>query len=109
MNTSALVIFCVFVAITLVITAWAKRRSGSRQQFYAAGNAITGVQNGFAFAGDYLSAATFLGIAGLYFTSGLDAFIYTLGAYIGWPVMLFLLADRMRQLGRFTQIGRAHV
>ena len=102
MNPSSLVTFLVFLAITLAITAWASRRSGSRSEFYVAGNAITGTQNGFAFAGDYMSAATFLGIAGLYFTSGFDGFVYNLGGLIGWPVLLFLLADRLRRLGRFT-------
>ncbi len=102
MNVTTLVVFLVFLAATLAITAWASRRSGSRQQFYAAGGSITGIQNGFAFAGDYISSATLLGIAGLYFTFGLDGFVYNLLGIVGWPVMLFLLAERLRKMGRYT-------
>ena len=102
MNAPAFVIFAGLVALTLAITAWAARRSGSRSQFYTAGGSIGGVQNGFAFAGDFLSAAGFLGVAGLYFGAGLDGLVYGLGAIIGWPALLYLMADRMRSLGRYT-------
>ncbi len=102
MNTPAVLVFAVLVAATLAITAWASRRSGSRTQFYTAGGSITGVQNGFAFAGDFLSAAGLLGVAGLYVAAGLDGLVYGLGAIIGWPALLYLMADRMRRLGRYT-------
>ncbi len=102
MNVTTLAVFLVFLLITFVITGWAARRTGSRSEFYAAGGNITGVQNGFAFAGDYMSAATLLGIAGLYFTSGLDGFIYNVGGVVGWPILLFLLAERLRRLGKYT-------
>jgi cation/acetate symporter len=102
MNTSALAIFLVFVAATLAITAWAARRSNSLSGFYTASGGISGFQNGLAFAGDSLSAAALLGVAGLYFTAGLDGILYGLGALIGWPALLFLMADRLRRLGRYT-------
>jgi cation/acetate symporter len=101
-NVATLIVFLLFVAMTLVITAWAARRASSRHGFYAAGESITGLQNGFALAGDYISASTFLGFAAMYFMGGFDAFVYCVGALVAWPVMLFLLADRMRALGRFT-------
>lgn len=102
MNVSALVTFTLFVAASLLITAWASRRTGSRGDFYVAGGTITGVQNGIALAGDYISAAVLLGVAGLYFTSGLDGFVYNVGGIVGWPILLFLLAERLRRLGRYT-------
>lgn len=102
MKVSTILTFLVFLAVTLLITAWASRRNSSRQNFYTAGGTITGLQNGFAFAGDYLSAAAFLGIAGLYFTSGFDGFVYNIGGVIGWPVLLFLMAERLRRLGTYT-------
>jgi len=102
MNISALVSFALFVAVTLVITAWASRRTGSRGEYYVAGGNVTGTQNGIALAGDYISAAVLLGVGGLYFTSGLDGFIYNVGGIIGWPILLFLLAERLRRLGRYT-------
>lgn len=102
MNISTVVVFVFFLLVTFAITAWAARRTSSRSEFYAASGSITGVQNGFAFAGDYMSAATLLGIAGLYFTSGFDGFVYNVGGVVGWPILLFLLAERLRQLGRFT-------
>jgi cation/acetate symporter len=102
MNFTTISVFIVFLLITFAITGWAARRTGTRNEFYAAGGSITGVQNGFAFAGDYMSAATLLGIAGLYFTSGLDGFVYNVGGVVGWPILLFLLAERLRQLGRYT-------
>jgi cation/acetate symporter len=101
-NLPALCIFLVFVAITLGITAWASRRSQTREEFYTAGGSISGMQNGFALAGDFLSAAAFLGVAGLYFSAGLDGLIYGLGSLIGWPALLFLIAEPLRRLGRFT-------
>ncbi len=102
MNVTAFAIFLSFVAVTLAITAWAARRSTTRGGFYTASGGITGLQNGLAFAGDSLSAAALLGVAGLYYAAGLDGILYGLGALIGWPALLFLMADRLRRLGRFT-------
>lgn len=102
MNVAALASFLSFVAATLIITAWASRRTGTRGEYYVAGGAITGVQNGFALAGDYISAAVLLGVAGLYFTSGLDGFVYNVGGIIGWPILLFLFSEKLRKLGRYT-------
>ena len=102
MTQPSFLMFCFFVVITLIITYRASHSAKSRGGFYAAGGGISGVQNGFAFAGDYMSASTFLGIAGLYFTTGLDGFIYSVGSVVGWPLLLFLFAERLRTLGRFT-------
>jgi len=102
MNVSALISFALFVAVTLLVTAWASQRTGSRGEYYAAGGTITGMQNGIALAGDYISAAVLLGIGGLYFTSGLDGLIYNVGGIIGWPILLFLFAERLRRLGQYT-------
>ena len=94
--------FAVFVFATLGITWWAARRTRSASDYYAAGGAISGTQNGFAIAGDFMSAASFLGISGLVYSSGYDGLIYSVGALAGWPLVLFLLAERLRNLGRFT-------
>ena len=94
--------FFVFIAITLGITWWAARRTRTTEQFYAAGRTITAGQNGFALAGDYMSAASFLGIAGLVSTTGFDGLIYSTGWLVGWPVVLFLIAEPLRNLGRYT-------
>jgi cation/acetate symporter len=94
--------FAVFIAITLGITYWAARRTKTTDHFYAAGRSVTAGQNGFALAGDYMSAASFLGIAGLVSTSGFDGLIYSTGWLVGWPVVLFLIAEPLRNLGRYT-------
>jgi len=94
--------FAVFIAITLGITYWAARRTQTADHFYAAGRSVTAGQNGFALAGDYMSAASFLGIAGLVSTSGFDGLIYSTGWLVGWPVVLFLIAEPLRNLGRYT-------
>ncbi len=91
-----------FIALTLGITYWAARRTKTTKEFYAAGGNITAGQNGFALAGDYMSAASFLGIAGLLSLSGFDGLIYSTGWLVGWPVMLFLIAEPLRNLGRYT-------
>jgi cation/acetate symporter len=101
-NGTALAIFGVVVAITLVITYWASRRMTGATQFYAAGRGITGPQNGFAIAGDYMSAASFLGIAGLIFLFGFDGFLYSVGFLVAFLTVLFLLAERMRNSGKYT-------
>jgi len=102
MNTSAIMMFLVFVGGTLYITYWASKRNTSTSDFYTAGGSITGFQNGLAIAGDYMSAASFLGISALVFTSGYDGLIYSIGFLVGWPVILFLIAERLRNLGKYT-------
>jgi cation/acetate symporter len=94
--------FFLFISITLWITWRAARRTRTTEQFYAAGRTVTAAQNGFALAGDYMSAASFLGIAGLVSTSGFDGLIYSTGWLVGWPVVLFLIAEPLRNLGRYT-------
>jgi len=101
-NVEALSIFAVIVAITLAITYWASQRTKDAATFWAAGRGITGAQNGFAIAGDYMSAASFLGIAGLIFLFGFDGFLYSVGFLVAFLVVLFLLAERMRNSGKFT-------
>jgi len=101
-NAIAMAFFFVFISITLGITFWAARRTHTTEHFYAAGRTITAGQNGFALAGDYMSAASFLGIAGLVSTTGFDGLIYSTGWLVGWPVVLFLIAEPLRNLGRYT-------
>jgi cation/acetate symporter len=101
-NAVAMVFFFVFISITLVITYWAAKRTRTTEHFYAAGRSISAGQNGFALAGDYMSAASFLGIAGLVSTTGFDGLIYSTGWLVGWPVVLFLIAEPLRNLGRYT-------
>ncbi|HWV08088.1 MAG TPA: cation acetate symporter [Pseudomonas sp.] len=102
LNTSAIVMFLAFVGGTLCITYWASKRNTSTSDFYTAGGSISGFQNGLAIAGDYMSAASFLGISALVFTSGYDGLIYSIGFLVGWPVILFLIAERLRNLGKYT-------
>ena len=100
--TAALGIFLAFVAVTLAITAWAAKRSTGAESFFAAGRRITGWQNGFAVAGDYMSAASFLGIAGLIAFNGYDGFMYS----VGWLVAyLTVLLDHRRTV---TKCGQVH-
>ena len=101
-NATAIGFFLAFVSLTLGITWWAARHTRTTEDFFAAGRRITGRQNGFALAGDYMSAASFLGIAGLVATSGFDGLIYSTGWLVGWPVVLFLIAVPLRNLGRYT-------
>ena len=101
-NYEAIIMFLVFVAATLGITYWASKRTRSRSDYYTAGGNITGFQNGLAMAGDFMSAASFLGISALVYTSGYDGLIYSLGFLVGWPIILFLIAERLRNLGRYT-------
>ena len=101
-NFTAIGMFLAFVLATLGITYWAAKRTTSAADFYTAGGGITGFQNGLAIAGDYMSAATLLGLSSMVFLRGYDGFVYTISFFIGWPVILFLLAERMRNLGRFT-------
>ncbi|QGW20444.1 sodium/solute symporter [Stutzerimonas degradans] len=101
-NWTAIVMFVVFIAFTMGITKWAAKRNTSTSDYYTAGGSITGFQNGLAIAGDYMSAASFLGISALVFTSGYDGLIYSIGFLVGWPLILFLMAERLRNLGKFT-------
>ena len=101
-NWTAISMFAVFVVATLFITKWAAGRTKSAADFYTAGGGITGFQNGLAIAGDYMSAASFLGISAAVMVSGFDGLIYSIGFLVGWPVVTFLLAERLRNLGKFT-------
>ena len=101
-NELALSIFGVVVAITLIVTYFASKRVTSATDFWAAGRGLTGVQNGFAIAGDYMSAASFLGIAGLIFLFGFDGFLYSVGFLVAFLTVLFLLGERMRNSGKYT-------
>jgi cation/acetate symporter len=101
-NWTAIIMFGVFVLGTLYITKWAAAKTRSASDFYTAGGGITGFQNGLAIAGDFMSAASFLGISAAVFLDGFDGLIYAIGFLVGWPVITFLMAERLRNLGRFT-------
>jgi cation/acetate symporter len=101
-NWTAIGMFGVFVVFTLFITKWAAAKTKSASDFYTAGGGITGFQNGLAIAGDYMSAASFLGISAAVMASGFDGLIYSIGFLVGWPVVTFLMAERLRNLGKFT-------
>lgn len=102
LNMSAIVMFLLFVGGTLGITYWAAKRTKTAKDFYTAGGGITGFQNGMAIAGDYMSAASFLGISGLVYLKGYDGLIYSIGFLVGWPIILFLVAEQLRNLGKYT-------
>jgi len=101
-NTTAIVFFLAFVGLTLGITYWAARRTKTTSEFFTAGGGVSALQNGFALAGDFMSAASFLGIAGLVALSGFDGLIYSVGWLVGWPVVTFLIAEPLRNLGKYT-------
>ena len=101
-NWTAIAMFAIFVGATLWITKWAAGKTKTAADFYTAGGGITGFQNGLAIAGDYMSAASFLGISGLVFANGFDGLIFSIGWLVGWPVITFLMAERLRNLGKFT-------
>ncbi|MGE8500856.1 MAG: cation acetate symporter [Pseudomonas sp.] len=101
-NLHAIAMFFVFVVATLMITWWAARQTKSTSDFYTAGGGISGFQNGLAIAGDYMSAATLLGLSSLVFAKGYDGFVYTVAFFVGWPVITFLMAERLRNLGKYT-------
>ena len=101
-NWHAIVMFCLFVTMTMGITYWAASRTKSTADFYTAGGGITGFQNGLAIAGDYMSAATLLGLTAMVYGQGYDGYIYMLAFFAGWPIILFLMAERLRNLGKFT-------
>ncbi len=99
---TAIGMFVFFVAVTLVITYWAARRTKTAAHFYAAGGGVTALQNGLAITGDYMSAASFLGISGLVYAWGYDGLIFSVGWLVGWPIVTFLIAEPLRNLGRYT-------
>jgi cation/acetate symporter len=101
-NPLAIVFFFGFMALTLLITYWAARRTRTMEQFFAAGGQITAWQNGWALAGDFLSAAALLGIAGIVTSNGFDGMIYSIGWLVGWPIILFLIVEPLRNVGKFT-------
>ena len=101
-NSIAVIMFVIFVGATLIITYYSNKKSQSTSGFYTAGGNITGLQNGTAIAGDYMSAASFLGITALVFTNGFDGLIYSIGFLVGWPIVLFLIAEKFRNLGKYT-------
>ncbi len=101
-NWVAIAMFFAFVALTMYITYWASRKTKTTSEFYAAGRSITGFQNGLALAGDYMSAASFLGIAGMVALQGFDGLIYSIGFIVGWPLMMFLIAEPLRNMGKYT-------
>jgi cation/acetate symporter len=102
LNSTAISLFVFFVLLTLGITYWAARTTRSAADFYAAGGGITPWQNALAIGGDFMSAASFLGISGLVYSSGFDGLIYSIGFLVGWPIVMFLIAERLRNLGRYT-------
>jgi cation/acetate symporter len=99
---SSIIFFFLIVGVTLVITYWAARRTKTSSEFYAAGRSVSALQNGFALAGDYMSAASFLGISGMVALQGYDGMIYATGWLVGWPALMFLVAEPLRNLGKFT-------
>jgi len=101
-NPVSMAMFFLFVAVTLYITYWAAKKTKTGSEFYAAGRNISGFQNGLALAGDYMSAASFLGIAGMVATKGYDGLIYSIGFLVGWPLIMFLIAEPLRNLGKYT-------
>jgi cation/acetate symporter len=101
-NWHAIFMFVAFVLLTLGITWWASKRTRSAADFYTAGGGITGFQNGLAIAGDFMSAASFLGVTALLYGTGLDGMVYAVGVVVGWPLMLFLIAEPLRNLGKYT-------
>src|SRR5215210_1885389 len=101
-DATAIAFFVAFIVVALGISYWAARRTRTTEHFYAAGHSISGLQNGLALAGDYMSAASFLGIAGLVALFGFDGLIYSIGFLVGWPIVLFLIAEPLRNLGKYT-------
>ncbi|SCX83755.1 cation acetate symporter [Thiohalorhabdus denitrificans] len=101
-NVPAVTMFLIFVMGTLGITYWAANRTRTAKDFYTAGGGITGLQNGLAIAGDYMSAASFLGITAAVYANGYDGLIYAIGFLVGWPIIMFLMSERLRNLGKYT-------
>ncbi|TGM96986.1 sodium:solute symporter family transporter [Leptospira yasudae] len=101
-NFLSILFFFLFVAFTLGVTYWAAKKTKTSSEFYAAGRSITGFQNGLALSGDFMSAASFLGISGMVALKGYDGMLYAVGWLVGWPALLFLVAEPLRNLGKFT-------
>lgn len=101
-NAVSILFFLIFIAATLGITYWAAKRTKTTKEYYAAGRSVTGFQNGVALAGDYMSAASFLGICGMTALKGYDGMIYACGWLVGWPALMFLMAEPLRNLGKYT-------
>ncbi len=101
-DTTAIIMFAGFVLLTLGITVWAARRTRTASDFYAAGGSITGFQNGVAISGDFMSAASFLGISAMVYAAGFDGLLYSIGFLVGWPIIMFLMAERLRNLGKYS-------
>ena len=101
-NAIAISFFLGFILVAVLITVWAARKTRSTEHFYAAGRIITSRQNGFALAGDFMSAAAFLGNSGLIALYGFDGFIYCVGGIVGWPIVMVLIAEPLRRIGRYT-------
>jgi len=108
MSATVIIFFLLIVGLTLVITYWAAKQTTSTGEFYTAGGGLTGWQNGLAIAGDYLSAASFLGIAGAIALFGFDGFFYSIGFLIAYLVVMFLVAEPLRNLGKFTLADMIH-
>ena len=102
MSFTAIFFFVAIVGATLVVTWWASKRTSSASDFYTAGGGLTGWQNGLAIAGDYLSAASFLGIAGSIALFGFDGFFFSIGYLVAYLVVLYIVAEPLRNLGKFT-------
>jgi cation/acetate symporter len=102
LNTTTLVVFGLFLILTLSITLWAMRRTRTKEEFFVAGRSVTAGQNGLALAGDFMGAATLLGVVGLVSLRGFDGLIYAVGGLVGWPILVMLIAEPMRRIGRFT-------
>lgn len=102
MSPTVIILFLIIVGVTLVITYYAAKRTKTTSEFYTAGGGLTGWQNGLAIAGDYLSAASFLGIAGMIALSGFDGFFYSIGFLIAYLVVMFIVAEPLRNLGKYT-------
>ncbi|RAR57535.1 cation/acetate symporter [Paraburkholderia unamae] len=101
---AAIGMFILFVLSTLVITRWAAKRTHTKKDFYSAGGGLTGFQNGLAISGDFMSAASFLGLTSVVFLTGYDGFMFTVGFLLGWPIVMFLLSEPVRNLGKFTVV-----
>ncbi len=101
-NAISIILFFLFVGVTLGITYWASSRTKTATEFYTAKRGVSALQNGLALSGDFMSAASFLGIAGLVALKGYDGLIYSIGFLVGWPIMMFLIAEPLRNLGKYT-------
>jgi len=101
-NVVSIIFFFIIVVVTLAITYWAAKKTKTSSEFYAAGRSVSALQNGLALAGDYMSAASFLGISGMVALRGYDGMIYATGWLVGWPALMFLIAEPLRNLGKFT-------